>query len=302
MSITDLRSRRTSHSESDRPRDPSLASVFTPSTPSEEAPQRAMADSAPGAAEDQTQSQTQTQTKLDAVEPSDSHTKQAGTSLKTGSAADAKKGCKKHRDAKDDSRAKSKKRRARKHTQYSSSSSENESSSSESESSSESSETSEPEGKESESGESSSESETFQKKRRQRGKGKSGKRKAKGKKTRARKVPDFDDEDDSEDVSSEDEKAVRLLLDRLKTWRKARKAPSVDEPSENEDEDDPDAALDEPAQFSKERVGRSRRGDRRKPRGKRTDDQGKGKPKSKKKPASKVAFKRVDQCMSTPLL
>ncbi|RAL08564.1 ATP-binding protein [Aspergillus homomorphus CBS 101889] len=160
---------------------------------------------------------------------------------------------------------------------------------------------------------SASDSEVDRKHRRKRGKARAKKalnKSSRKKKTRSRQQSDSDSdssEEDSEDSDSDlDEKTLKKLVAKLKAKRSSKKTRSKEDSSEDQQDDNEDDGSDELALLlAKQKLAALRLklvdGRRNKGRSKRSSTDGDGskggsqKSKSRKKAASKMAFKRVDQ-------
>ncbi|PKY04987.1 hypothetical protein P168DRAFT_235269 [Aspergillus campestris IBT 28561] len=157
---------------------------------------------------------------------------------------------------------------------------------------------------------SSSESDGNRKNRRRRTRIRAKKNLRSSRKKKYRSESESDADETDEEDSAVDEKALRKLIARLKVKRKAKKLRAQEDSSDDEDEDEDEDTTDSDETallLAKERLStlRSKRSDtrRHKGRGKRGSSDGltdghKGssqKSKGRKKAASKMAFKRVDQ-------
>ncbi|PLB42709.1 uncharacterized protein BDW47DRAFT_121810 [Aspergillus candidus] len=291
------------------PTDPSANGTgpfLTPTvTPPSEAPQRdpTMADPTPS-----TDATTRHDTDPSADNSTPSTTPGKTDTTTTVSVADGtptKTQCKKH-PTKDTERPARKNKKSRKAVNTPSEDSSSDSTSDSDSPTSDDSEASEEE----DSPDSSSESDGNRKNRRRRTRirAKKNLRSSRKKKYRSESESDADETDDED--SAVDEKALRKLIARLKVKRKAKKLRAQEDSSDDEDEDEDEDTTDSDETallLAKERLStlRNKRSDtrRHKGRGKRGSSDGladgqKGsfqRSKGRKKAASKMAFKRVDQ-------
>ncbi|KAF5861370.1 hypothetical protein ETB97_000333 [Aspergillus alliaceus] len=294
--------------------------LLSPSTPlPEEAPQRAPSNQRSEVMADSSATTTAvgSETKYDAEPPLDNNTtKPDGKSaVAVSENAAVKSACKKHptKESDPNSRNRDSKKKGHKSTKTSSIVTPSDDSSEGSSSSAESPSAEETASDEEESPSSLSESEPERTHRRRGTKSKAKKslRGSRKKKTRSQyeSESESDIEDSEDDDTVLDEKAVKRLVTKLRARKKAKKLRSKEDSSEDPQDEDEDADPDDMALLlAEERLAslKLKRGDgrrRNRTRGKRSLSDGqvdglKGSQRSKgrkKAPASKIAFKRVDQ-------
>ncbi|KAE8420704.1 hypothetical protein BDV36DRAFT_292898 [Aspergillus pseudocaelatus] len=283
--------------------------LLTPSVPlPEAAPQRALSNQRPEAMADSsvtTAAAAGSENKHEAEPPVDNNTikPDAKSSVAVSESASA---CKKHPSKEKDPNGRNRDSKKKSHKSKTSSvvtPSDDSSEESDSSADSSSAEESASENEESPSSSSESEPERTHRRRGTKNKTKKSLRSSRKKKSRSQYVSESEsDPDESEDDETAlDEKAVKRLVSKLRARKKAKKLRSQEDSSEDLEDSDEEADPDDTALLlAEERLAslRLKRGDgrrRNRTRGKRNSSDGERKSKGRKKAASKIAFKRVDE-------